>query len=111
MPLEAESGDDAVKEKLNISSMTDEQLAGLAGTGSEEAVNELIARYRSVIKAQASSYYMEGADSDDIIQEGMIGFFKAMQNYDVSKGASFSTFAGMCVKRQLISAVKGASRM
>lgn len=99
-----------MKEKRDFRTLTDEQLVTLSRTGSEDAGNELIGRYRSVVKTQASMYYMEGADREDLVQEGMIGFFRAIQNYDEEKGASFATFAAMCVKRQMISAVKSASR-
>lgn len=100
-----------MREKRDFRTLTDEQLAVLFRAGSEDAGNELIGRYRSVVKTQASMYYMEGADREDLVQEGMIGFFKAIQNYNVEKGASFATFAVMCVKRQMISAVKSASRL
>lgn len=89
--------------------LSDEQLVKMAGEGNEEAENELLERYKYVVRQKASSYFMAGADSEDLIQEGMIGVFKAMQNYDAEKGASFGTFANMCIKRQMISAVKSAS--
>ena len=57
-------------------------------------------------KRRASSYYMAGADRDDVIQEGMIRVFKAIRDYDPEKGASFSTFADLCINRQIVTAVK-----
>ena len=89
--------------------LSDEQLVKMAREGAEEAENELLERYKYVVRQKAASYFMAGADNDDLIQEGMIGVFKAMQNYDAAKGASFATFANMCIKRQMISAVKSAS--
>ncbi len=89
--------------------LSDEQLVKMAREGAEEAENELLERYKYVVRQKAASYFMASADNDDLIQEGMIGVFKAMQNYDAAKGASFATFANMCIKRQMISAVKSAS--
>ena len=88
---------------------SDEQLVAMARGGKEDAANELLERYKIVVRQKASSYYMAGADSEDLIQEGMIGVFKAMLNYDEEKGAAFATFANMCIRRQMISAVKSAS--
>lgn len=98
-----------ILERTIYESMSDDQLVNAARSGAEEAENELLERYKSVVRQKAASYYMAGADSEDLIQEGMIGVFKAMLNYDGTKGASFATFANMCIKRQLISAVKSAS--
>ena len=70
-----------------------------------------MSRYKAIVRNRASSYFMAGADQEDLIQEGMIGVFKAIRDYDEKKGASFRTFAELCIQRQIISAVKGASRM
>lgn len=91
--------------------LSDEELIKRTRGGDEDASNELINRYKAVARARASSYFMAGADQDDLIQEGMIGVFKAIRDYDPSKGASFRTFAELCIQRQIISAVKGASRL
>ncbi len=89
--------------------MSDEQLVAMSCSGSEEAVNELLERYKYVVRQKAARYFIVGADSEDLIQEGMIGVFKAIMNYDKEKGAAFATFANMCITRQMISAVKSAS--
>lgn len=89
--------------------LSDEQLVEAARRGSEEAANELLSRYKPVVRKKAANYFMAGADSEDLIQEGMIGAFRAILNYDESRGASFATFVNMCIRRQLISAVKSAS--
>ncbi len=70
----------------------------------------LIEEYRDMVKAKAHLYFMLGGDIEDIIQEGMIGLYKAIQSFDESKGASFKTFADLCVSRQIISAIKASNR-
>jgi len=70
----------------------------------------LLEQYKDLVKSKAKMYYMLGAEEDDIIQEGMIGLFSAIQTYDDSKGASFKTFADICINRRMISAVKMANR-
>ena len=77
---------------------------------SKEETERLLEEYKDMVRAKARLYYMLGADEDDIIQEGMIGLFNAIQTYDESKGASFKTFADLCVNRRMISAVKMANR-
>ena len=79
-------------------------------TDNEEKLEELLNEYRDMVKAKAHLYYMFGGDIEDIIQEGMIGLYKAIQTYDDSKGASLKTFADLCVSRQIISAIKAANR-
>lgn len=96
--------------KKNFQSMTDEELAALAEQGDAAAAEYLIQKYKELVKSKAHLYFMLGADRDDIVQEGMIGIFKAIKNYDVEKGASFKTFADLCINRQIITAIKSASR-
>ncbi len=74
------------------------------------AMDYLIKKYMGVVKKESRTLYIIGAENEDIIQEGMIGLFKAVRDFDPSKGASFSTFANLCVKRQLITAVKQSNR-
>lgn len=100
-----------VIEKNTQSTIRDEDLIRRSRKGDEAASNELMSRYKAVVRNRASSYFMAGADQEDLIQEGMIGVFKAIRDYDEKKGASFRTFAELCIQRQIISAVKGASRM
>ena len=71
----------------------DEKMAALAQAGDGEAEEALLQKYKTIVKKRAASYYMAGADRDDVVQEGMIGVFKAIRDYDSGKGASFSTFA------------------
>ena len=101
-------------EQLNISTekystKSDEELVLLA-EGDADALNELICRYRNLAKAKARTYFLAGADAEDIVQEGMIGLFRAVKDFDPEKNVRFSAFAELCVTRQIISAVKMASR-
>ena len=92
------------------SSITEEKLVVLAQGGDGEAEELLIRKYKEVVKTKAHLYYIVGADRDDIIQEGMIGIFKAIRGYDSSKQVSFRTFADVCIGRQILSAIKKAAR-
>lgn len=76
----------------------------------EARTEELLEKHRDLVKAKAHLYFMLGGDIEDIIQEGMIGLCKAIKSFDASKGASFRTFADICITRQMISAVKAATR-
>ena len=91
--------------------LSDEKLAEMVKAGDSGAENELLGRYTETARARASLYYMLGADSEDVIQEGMVGLFNAMRDYDPSRGASFSTFANLCINRRILSAVKSAGRL
>ena len=90
--------------------LTDEQLVKMAQEGSETAEEILIEKYKGLVKNKAKTYYITGADSEDVVQEGMIGLFKAIRSFDVSKQAAFKTFADTCVNSQIISAIKKANR-
>ena len=90
--------------------LTDEQLVRMAQEGSETAEEILIEKYKGMVKNKAKTYYITGADSEDVVQEGMIGLFKAIRSFDVSKQAAFKTFADTCVNSQIISAIKKANR-
>ena len=90
--------------------LTDEQLTSMAQEGSETAEELLIEKYKTLVKSKAKLYYIVGADSEDVIQEGMIGLFKAIRNFDKDKNASFKTFADVCINSQIITAIKKANR-
>ena len=95
----------------NYKLMTDEVLAGLAQAGDREAEDILIRRYVEMIRGKAHLYFIVGADSEDVIQEGMIGLFKAIHDYSGNREATFKTFAELCISRQILTAVKTASRL
>lgn len=91
--------------------MTDEALAEFAQAGDREAEDILIRRYVELIRGKAHLYFIVGADSEDVIQEGMIGLFKAIHDYSGDREATFKTFAELCINRQILTAVKTASRL
>lgn len=78
--------------------------------GDGDALEFLIERYRYFVRAKARSYFLIGADHEDIVQEGMIGLYKAVRDYDEARLASFKSFAEMCITRQMITAIKTATR-
>jgi RNA polymerase sporulation-specific sigma factor len=85
-------------------------LISAAQQGDEAASAALVARYRGFVRCKARSYFLAGADHDDVIQEGMIGLYKAIRDYDPERQASFRSFAELCITRQLITAIKSATR-
>lgn len=91
-------------------SMSDEEVVALCQNGDEEALNHIIARYRNCVYSKANTYFLAGAEKEDIAQEGMIGLYKAVQEYKPDGASSFKSFAYLCVSRQILSAVKAASR-
>lgn len=88
----------------------EEALIRAAQQGDQAASGELLRRYRGLIRCKARTYFLAGADRDDVIQEGMIGLFKAIRDFDPSRQTSFHSFAELCVTRQMITAVKSATR-
>jgi len=90
--------------------LSDEECVKLAVMGNDEALNHIIARYRNYVYSKANTYFLVGADKDDIAQEGLIGLYKAIREYDSSMNCSFKHFAGICVSRQILTAIKAATR-
>ena len=90
----------------------DETLIRLAKSGNDEAFDTLLTRYKPLVKARAKDYFLLGGDLEDLIQEGMIGLYKAVRDYSDSheNKASFAAFASLCVVRQIQTAIKAASR-
>ena len=88
----------------------DEKLVGAAKNGDLKALELLMNRYKNYVRAKARSYYLIGADREDIIQEGMIGLFKAVRDYRDDRPSSFKAFAELCITRQMITAIKTATR-
>lgn len=86
-----------------------DELLEQAKVGDPEAVNEVFVQYRNFVFLKAKNYFLMGAEKEDLIQEGMIGLLKAIRGYDKNKLASFKTFASICIKRQLITAIKSAN--
>ncbi len=81
-----------------------------ARAGDTHALDQMIRRYAGFVRLKASSYFIAGGDSDDLIQEGLVGLYKAVRDYRVDREASFRSFAELCITRQIITAIKGATR-
>jgi RNA polymerase sporulation-specific sigma factor len=90
--------------------LEDLQLALKARNGDQVALDQLIRRYTGFVRLKASSYFLAGGDSEDLIQEGLIGLYKAVRDYRTDKETSFRSFAELCVTRQIITAIKTATR-
>ncbi|MDD2586007.1 MAG: RNA polymerase sporulation sigma factor SigH [Syntrophomonadaceae bacterium] len=100
----------AAQKVFAYSEMMDEEIVDLAQRGEQFAVEFLVNKYKNFVRAKARSYFLIGADKEDIIQEGMIGLFKAIRDYKVDKLTSFRAFAELCITRQIITAIKTATR-
>jgi RNA polymerase sporulation-specific sigma factor len=96
--------------KISPSYNLEEEIIEEARNGNEKALEYLINKYKSFVRAKARTYFLIGADREDIIQEGMIGLFKAIRSYRMDKLSSFRVFAELCITRQIITAIKTATR-
>lgn len=88
----------------------DEELIDMYRDGNEQAIEHIFERYKHIVRKKAKAMYLAGGDSDDLIQEGMIGLYKAVRDYDKRKDASFMTFASVCINRQILNAVTASNR-
>lgn len=98
------------RKRLDSLIATDIDLINAHRNGSSLALNNLIKRYFSLVKSRARSYFIIGGDKEDLYQEGMIGLFKAARDYEDKRQVSFKIFADLCIKRQMITAIKTATR-
>ena len=98
------------KAENNYNNMTDEELIELIKSGDKYAIDFLIEKYKDLVNMKVGKYYMISAEKEDIVQEGMIGLFKAIQSFNPDKQNSFKTFANLCIERQLITAIKTSNR-
>lgn len=89
---------------------SDEELIFRLRSGENEISDYLMEKYKEFVRKKARAMYLIGGETDDLIQEGMIGLFKAVQNYQPGKEASFRTFAGLCIDRQLYNAIQNSNR-
>ncbi len=94
----------------HVDARTDEQLVALVNAGDDRAMTELLQRYRGFARAKARSYFLAGGDREDTVQEGMIGLYKAVRDYAPGHGSSFRSFAELCITRQILTAIKTATR-
>ena len=95
---------------LEYDSSTDEDIVEAVRSGDSIALEYLINKYKNFVRAKARSYFLIGADREDIVQEGMIGLYKAIRDFKGDKLASFKAFAELCITRQIITAIKTATR-
>ncbi|WKY45407.1 sigma-70 family RNA polymerase sigma factor [Eubacteriaceae bacterium ES2] len=91
--------------------LTDHEVILMAQQGNKEAAQFLLKKYRKIVSIRARSYYLIGSDYEDLIQEGMIGLLKAIWDYEPQRKVKFDTFAGLCVERQIQTAVTSANRL
>lgn len=94
----------------NYEQFTDEELILRLRDGEARITDYIMDKYKNLVRSKAGSMYILGADRDDLIQEGMIGLFKAIRDYDTGRDASFFTFADLCISRQMYTAVQAAGR-
>ena len=101
---------DEQKENERFLPLPDEEVAVLAQGGDGQALAYLLNKYKNFVRSKARSYFLIGAEHEDIVQEGMIGLYKAIRDFQPDRLASFRSFAELCVKRQIITAIKAATR-
>lgn len=99
-----------MSEKRNLENEKDEELIELIREGESGVQDFLLDKYKNLVRKKAGSMYIIGGDRDDLIQEGMIGLFKAINGFDCGRDASFYTFAELCISRQIYSAVQNSNR-
>ncbi len=107
---ESEPAADSWELSSRFAGQTDEQVVTLAQQGDAVAIEYLLGKYKNFVRSKARSYFLIGADHEDIVQEGMIGLFKAVRDYQAERLSSFRAFAELCITRQIITAIKTATR-
>lgn len=95
----------------NLHKLSDKELVLLVQEGNSQALDFIIKKYKPIVRAKASTYFIVGADHEDIAQEGMIGLYKAIRDFQSAKLTSFKAFAEICITRQIITAIKTATRL
>jgi RNA polymerase sporulation-specific sigma factor len=90
--------------------LKDEEVVSQIKSGDKDALSYLLEKYKNLVNIKVSKYFMIGAEKEDILQEGMIGLFKAIQSFNEEKQNSFKSFANICIERQLITAIKSSNR-
>ena len=102
--------DGNTRESDRYAEFTDEQIVEMSHNGDSAAEEYLLDKYKNFVRSKARSYFLVGADHEDIVQEGMIGLYKAIRDYRPDKLSSFRAFAELCITRQIITAIKTATR-
>lgn len=94
-----------------MKTLTDEMLVALCKKGNENAIEQLFLRYKPILQKLTRGYFLLGSDEDDLMQEAMIGLYKAILSFDAASAASFKTFASICVRRNILSAIKKSNTL
>lgn len=97
-------------EQVDYSALPDEKLIGMLREGKTDVTDFLLEKYKGIVKYKARTMFLVGGDTDDLIQEGMIGLYKAIRDFDLKKETSFLTFAHMCIDRQIYTAINSSNR-
>lgn len=95
---------------VKYSHMADEKIIELIRSGDKEAMDYMLDKYKNVVRIKARAMFLIGGENDDLIQEGMIGLYKAIRDYEFDREASFSSFASICISRQIYTAVNASNR-
>src|SRR5687768_11910779 len=96
--------------KVDLNELEDTELVARARGGDDRCIEILLARYRNFARSKARSYFLAGSDKEDVVQEGMIGLFKAIRDFEEDTGTPFRAFAELCISRQILTAIKTANR-
>ena len=99
-----------VDERVELTELEDHELVQRVRTGEDRCIELLLGRYRNFARSKARSYFLAGSDKEDVVQEGMIGLFKAIRDYEEETGTPFRAFAELCISRQILTAIKTANR-
>jgi RNA polymerase sporulation-specific sigma factor len=110
LPASSRTTAPAIKQPNAQPELDDHYLVALAKEGKPDAYDAIVRRYRGFVRLKASSYFLLGGESDDLIQEGLLGLYKAVRDYRTDRESSFRNFAELCITRQIITAVKTATR-
>jgi len=100
----------SVDERADLHGLEDIELVERVHAGDDRCIEILLARYRNFARSKARSYFLAGSDKEDVVQEGMIGLFKAIRDYQAETGTPFRAFAELCISRQILTAIKTANR-
>ncbi len=104
------SGTKVAPEMLELENLDDRDLVLAVRNGDERCLEVILARYRNFARSKARSYFLAGSDKEDVVQEGMIGLFKAIRDFDLDQETPFRAFAELCISRQILTAIKTANR-
>lgn len=110
MSATSKTSDPVTVTEPRLDTLDDIELVVQVRDGEDRAIETLLARYRNFARSKARSYFLAGSDREDVIQEGMIGLFKAIRDFDLTQDTPFRAFAELCISRQILTAIKSANR-